>query len=153
MQKTTLSTYYLILGLILLPLGLLMLLGQPSLLSLMTNIMPSTQTIEIFGIVILFLGEGLVCYGMVTGITARVSAGVELNRQIMVEGVARGVQDQIAGVARSMEEKVAVLDSKLDQMHQATLNARISAVRTNCRFCGATIGDSRFCPSCGKAQN
>ena len=129
-----------------------MLLGQPSLINLMTNIMPSTQTIEIFGLILLFFGEGLVSYGIVTAITIRVAAGAELNRQVLVAGVARTVQDQMAGVARSMEEKVAGLDAKLDQIHQANLSARMAAVSSSCRFCGAKMGESRFCPSCGKAQ-
>jgi hypothetical protein len=141
MQKKRLATYYLILGIILFPLGLLMLLGQPSLLNLMVNIMPSTQTIEIFGVIILFLGEGLLCYGIVNAVVGRVADGAELNRQNVVEGVVRNVQEQ-----------VNQLNTRLDQIQQTGASRLLPATRANCQFCGAKMGDGRFCPACGRAQ-
>lgn len=141
MQKKRLATYYLILGVILFPLGLLMLQGQPSLLSLMANIMPSTQTIEIFGLIIMFLGEALLCYGIVNAVVVRVADGAELNRQIVVAGVVKNVQEQ-----------VNQLNAKLDQIQQCNASKPLLAARANCQFCGARMGEGRFCPSCGKAQ-
>ncbi len=128
-----------------------MLEGQPSLLSLMTNIMPSTQTIEIFGIIIMFIGEALLAYGIVNAVVVRVSNGAELNRQIMVAGVAKNVQDQLAGFSRNMEEQVAALNAKMEQIQQKA-SLRLPPANVNCQFCGAKMGEGRFCPSCGKAQ-
>src|SRR3990172_2360197 len=124
MHRTKLSTYYLILGLLLFPLGLLMLFGQPLILDFMTNIMPSTQTIEIFGLIIMFLGEGLICYGIVTTISNRVAASAELNRQVLFRDVARNTQEQIVGVSRNMEAQIAGLNAKLDQIYQTNALAR-----------------------------
>jgi len=153
MHRTKLSTYYLILGLLLFPLGLLMLFGQPLILDFMTNIMPSTQTIEIFGLIIMFLGEGLICYGIVTTIFNRVAASAELNRQVLFRDVARNTQEQIVGVSRNMEAQIAGLNAKLDQIYQTNASARLAELEVNCRFCGTKMGQGRFCSSCGKAQN
>ena len=150
MQKKILATYYLVLGVILFPLGLLMLQGQPSLLSLMSN-MPSTQTIEIFGLIIMFLGEALLCYGIVNAVVVRVTDGAELNRQIVVASVVKNVQEQIVGFSKNINDQVSTLNAKMDQIQQ-NISQRLPPTRATCKFCGAKMGEGRFCPSCGKAQ-
>jgi hypothetical protein len=93
--------------------------------SLVSNIMPGAQTIEIFGLIIQFLGEGFICYGIVNAISNRVAAGDELSRQVLFAGVSRNMQEQVAGVSRNMEEQIARVNAKLDQIQQAKASQRL----------------------------
>lgn len=94
-------------------------------MSLVSNIMPGAQTIEIFGLIIQFLGEGFICYGIVNAISNRVAAGDELSRQVLFAGVSRNMQEQVAGVSRNMEEQIARVNAKLDQIQQAKASQRL----------------------------
>jgi hypothetical protein len=157
MPKTKVgSTYYLILGLILFPIGLLMLFNQPSMVSLISNIMPGTQTIEIFGTILMFLGEGLICFGIIGAISNRIEANAEFNRQVLQASAVRNMQEQTAlvtGIKKSVEDHVALLHTKINQLYvQNTAFTRQLTLPANCKFCGTKLENSPFCPSCGKAN-
>jgi hypothetical protein len=97
MSKTKIgSTYYLAIGLILFPAGMLMLFRQPTIISLLSNIMPSITTVEIFGLILQFLGEGLICFGIIRAISGKVIANTDYNRQVLVASAARITQEQTA---------------------------------------------------------
>jgi hypothetical protein len=142
------STYYLVLGLVLFPVGLLMLLRISPIVDLITQLMPGTQTVQIFGLVLQFLGEGLICFGIIGAISSKVIASTEYNRQILVANGVRSTQEQtalISGIKRSVDEQIAQLHVKISQL-QATKSP------AKCRFCGSKIDQGLFCPSCGKAN-
>lgn len=149
------NIYYLTVGLIIFPVGTLLLLRQPSLISLISNLMPSIETVEIFGLFLQFLGEGLICYGVIGIISSRIVATTEFNRQILIAGISKNTQDQntvLSGLKRNMEDQIAKLRSELSQMQFQKVSWNQSPLPSSCRFCGATITQSRFCPQCGKAN-
>ncbi len=154
-MKKPSSTYYLTIGLILFPLGLLMLLGQPSIVNLFSNIMPSTQTIEIFALIIQFIGEGLICYGIIRAISDRVKTQTEYNNQVMMSGFYKNMQEQTAlvtGFKRNMEEQVIQMNNRLDLIQRNQNLPSSVKVPSECKFCGSKIKQGSFCPECGKAQ-
>lgn len=149
MKRTKIgSTYYLILGIVLFPLGLLILLRAPPVIDLITQLMPGTQTVQIFGLILQFFGEGLICFGIIGAISGKVIASTEYNRQILVASGVQRIQEQsavISGFKRNIDEQIAQLHFKINQL-QATQSP------TKCRFCGTKIEQGYFCPSCGKAN-
>ncbi len=157
MKKTNIgSAYYLALGLIIFPIGTLLLLRQPTFINLMSNLMPDIATIEIFGLILQFLGEGLICFGIIGTISSRVLAATEYNRQILAAGITKNIQEQtfvMAGLKRNFEEQIATLQSEIGQFraHKGSFGNQ-AALPSNCRFCGSPIMESRFCPRCGKAN-
>ena len=149
------STYYLTIGLIIFPLGLLMLLRVSPVIELVTNIMPGPQTVQIFGLVLQFLGEGLICYGIIGAISGKVIANTEFNRQILVASAVQNTQEQNAHVAAfktSIDEQINQLHSKLNQIQAQKTSAYTVKTPSKCRFCGTKIEQGSFCPSCGKAN-
>ncbi len=150
------STDYLAIGIAIFPLGLLMLLRQPTLLSLLSSIMPDTLTIEVFGLIIQFIGEGLICFGIIGAISGRVNTQTEYNRQILQAIVSKNLQDHtmiLSGIKRSMDEQILQLHDKSNA--RQSQNAGSSIQRTeqhSCKFCGERIQQGSFCPQCGKAN-
>ena len=155
------SLYYLAVGLVIFPIGLLMLFGQPAIVSLFSGFM-STQTFEIFGLFLQFFGEGLICFGIISGVSSKVNTNSDYNRQIIIASVSKIVQDQVAVANRNMQEhlagltrnfngQIASMQAKLNQI-QPTRAVPTSNVPVNCRFCGTKINEGPFCPSCGKAN-
>ena len=156
MHKTKIgSTYYLAIGLILFPAGMLLLFHQPTIISLISNIMPSITTVEIFGLILQFLGEGLICFGIIGAISGKVTASTDYNRQVVVASAIRNTQEQTAQFSafkKGMEEQVAQLHVKLNQIQAARVSETPFKVPPKCRFCGAKIEQGSFCPSCGRAN-
>jgi hypothetical protein len=162
MKRTQIgSSYYLAIGLVIFPVGLLMLFGQSSIVSLFSGFM-SGQTLEIFGLILQFFGEGLICFGIIGAVSSKVNANSDYNRQILMATVAKNLQDQAAGTNRNMQEhvagitknfngQIATLHAKLNQI-QLTRVATVSTAPINCKFCGTKINQGPFCPSCGKAN-
>jgi hypothetical protein len=149
------STYYLVLGLIIFPLGLLMLLRVSPIIDLITQLMPGTQTVQIFGLILQFLGEGLICFGIIGAISGKVTANTDYNRQVLVASNVRSTQEQTAFVAsfkRSVDDQIAQLHAKLNQLQAQRAAAPIAQAPSKCRFCGAKIERGSFCLSCGKAN-
>jgi hypothetical protein len=156
MSKTKIgSTYYLAIGLILFPAGMLMLFRQPTIINLISNIMPSITTVEIFGLILQFLGEGLICFGIIGAISGKVIANTDYNRQVLVASATRNTQEQTALFAtfkKSIDEQVSQLHVKLNQIQAQRTSASMFHAPSKCRFCGAKIEQGSFCPSCGKAN-
>jgi len=124
MKRSKVSTsYYLIIGLIIFPLALLMLLRQPTLMNLISQLMPSSSTTDLFGVILLFLGEGAIAFGIIGQVTSKILASAEQDRLIYANAISR------------------------------TMNQQKAMSTANCKFCGATTTtEGRFCPSCGRAQ-
>lgn len=155
------SSYYLAVGIVIFPIGLLMLFGQPAIVSLFSGFM-SAQTLQIFGLILQFFGEGLICFGIISGVSSKVNTNSDYNRQIIMASVSKNVQDQVAVANRNMQEhlaeltrnfngQIASLHAKLNEI-QPIRAAAVSNVPVNCKFCGAKINQGPFCPSCGKAN-
>ena len=156
MKKTRISsTYYLVLGLILFPLGLLTLLRASPIIDLVTTLMPGAQTYQIFGLILQFFGEGLICFGIVGAISGKVVASTEYNRQVLIATSVRSMQEQTAlvtGFKKSLDEQIAQLHAKLNQLQAQRATVLLSQSPSKCRYCGAKIQQGSFCPSCGKAN-
>ena len=155
------SSYYLAIGLVIFPVGLLMLFGQSTVVNLFSGLM-STQTLEIFGLILQFFGEGLICFGIMGGISNKVNSNSDFNRQVIMASVTKNVQEQVASSNRSMQEhmnglarnfdgQIASLHSKLTQIQQTRAVAAPN-VPISCKFCGTKMNQGSFCPSCGKAN-
>jgi hypothetical protein len=156
MTKKVGSTYYLVLGLVLFPLGLFMLFGISPIKEAISALMPGAETVQIFGLVLQFLGEGLICFGIVGAISGKVAAHTEYNSQILVATTVKSSQEQsaiIAGFKKSVDDQIAQLHLKLNQIQaqRATPPAMYQAP-SKCKYCGAKITQGPFCPSCGKAN-
>ena len=147
--------YYLTFGLAVFPIGTLLLLRQPSLINLVSNLMPSIETVEIFGLFLQFLGEGLIAYGLIGVISNRTTTVAEINRQIVVAGMNRQMQDQASALAafkNNMNQQIAALSAKLNQLETSTRRPTVLTL-SNCKFCGAKLTPgASFCPQCGKAN-
>ena len=156
MKKTKIgSTYYLVLGLIIFPLGLLMLLRVSPIIDLITTIMPGAQTIQIFGLILQFFGEGLICFGIIGAISGKVIANTEYNRQVLAAASVRNSQEQtalVAGFKRNIDDQIAQLHAKLNQLQAPRAPVLLTHAPTKCRFCGAKTQQGSFCASCGKAN-
>ncbi len=156
MKKNILSsTRYLVLGLILLPLSLLMLFRVPSFMNLITNIMPASETTDLFGIILLFIGEGTIAYGIISSITSKVVASASQDRIIYTNAINRTMDQQMAISAsvRNVENQVAMVNAKLQQMQVTAQQAQYQKGGSKCKFCGSKIGEGPFCPACGRAQS
>ncbi len=162
MKKTKIgSSYYLAIGLVIFPVGLLMLFGQPSIVSIFSGLM-SSQTLEIFGLILQFLGEGLICFGIIGAVSTKVNSNADYNRQILMATVAKNLQDQatstnrniqehVAGITKNFNGQVESLHAKLNQIQLSRVTT-VSSAPNKCKFCGTKINQGPFCPSCGKAN-
>jgi hypothetical protein len=153
------STYYLVLGLVLFPLGLFMLFGISPIKEAINALMPAAETVQIFGLILQFLGEGLICFGIVGAISGKVAATTDYSRQILVANALRSSQEQnamISGFKKNVDDQIGQLHLKLNNI-QAQVQAQkvaspASQGPSKCRYCGTKITQGPFCPSCGKAN-
>ena len=146
MKRSKISTnWYLIIGLILFPIAFLILVRQPTFMSLISQLMPSTSTTDLFGVILLFLGEGAIAFGIIGQVASRVVASAEQDRLIYANAISRAMDQQasISTALLNVQDQISVI---------STQNQRSPAL-INCRFCGATMAEGRFCPSCRRAQN
>ncbi|HTY75126.1 MAG TPA: hypothetical protein VMD05_06130 [Candidatus Nanoarchaeia archaeon] len=158
MKKTKLSTsWYLIMGLILFPLALLMLIRQPTFMNLVSQLMPSTSTSDLFGVILLFLGEGAIAFGIIGQVTGKVAATAEQDRLIYANAISRTIDQQTAlsTAIKDVQNQISQANQKIQQVHTLTISMQNQRpiAPANCKFCGATITEGRFCPSCKRAQS
>jgi hypothetical protein len=81
--------------------------------------MPGAQTTQIFGLILQFNGEGLICFGLIGAISSKVIANIEYNRQVLVATHVRSAQEQtalVAGFKKGIDEQIAQLHTKLNQL-------------------------------------
>jgi len=130
---------FLVLGVFLFFLGLLLLLGQETVLSLMS--IPKGQAAELAGVVLQGFGALLV-----------LSVALNSSSEIATK---RAKQNQ--AVLLSLTESVSRLEKRTSEFAEKL----VALERTNyaqssfsqCKCCGATVDRrSGFCSSCGKAQ-
>jgi tRNA U34 5-carboxymethylaminomethyl modifying enzyme MnmG/GidA len=157
MKRARVSTsYYLIIGLILFPLALLMLVRQPTFMSLISQLMPSSSTTDLFGVILLFLGEGAIAFGIIGQVAGKIVASAEQDRLIYANAISRTMDQQTAmsTAIRNVQDQVSQANQKIQQMHTLAMSTQYQRqpVLANCKFCGAAITEGRFCPSCGRAQ-
>ncbi len=136
------SMYYLMLGLVFSPVGTLLLLRQPTLIGLISNLMSGIETIEIFALILQLLGEGLICFGLINTISGRVAAEAEHNSQTLSADIVKNLRQQIATLRLDLQQLQT-------QKAYSTLEDKVSLT---CRFCGAPMMQNHFCPHCGKAN-
>ena len=132
-----------------------MFLHVSPIIELVTSLMPDAQTIQIFGLILQFLGEGLICYGIICAISDKVIANAEYSRQILIASAFRNTKEQSAqleALRKSIDEQVSQLNAKLNQIQSQETSAKLFKKQPRCRFCDAKIEQESFCPSCGKAN-
>jgi len=157
MKRTVSTNWYLIIGLVLFPVAFLILVRQPTLMSYVSQLMPSTSTTDLFGAILLFLGEGAIAFGIINRVTGKVIASAEQDRLIYANAISRTMDQQtaISVAIRDLQGQVSQTNQKIQQMHNLTTSTQYQqqVVPTNCKFCGAVMTEGRFCFNCGKAQN
>jgi len=158
MKRTKFSTsYYLIVGLILFPIAFLILIRQPTLMSVLSQAMPSTSTTDLFGVILLFLGEGAIAFGIINQVTDKVIASAEQERLLYANAISRTIDQQtsVSAAIRNLQDQVSQANQKIQQMHyqQVSTQYQQPTAPVNCKFCGTMIAEGRFCPKCGRAQN
>ena len=114
-------------GLALFTLGLILLLHESTIFTFFLQVFPDALTTVAFGAVILLAGQALV-----------VSAVVQLNSAKLLNSLQVERQLTMATIARNSEQYQT-------KMQDANLPG-------NCRYCGAKMKQSSFCPECGKAN-
>jgi NADH pyrophosphatase NudC (nudix superfamily) len=126
-------------------------------MSLISPLMPSSSTTDLFGVILLFLGEGAVAFGIISQVTGKVVAGAEQDRLIYANAISRTMEQQAAmsTAMRNVQDQVSQANQKIQQVHALATSMQYprASSQANCKFCGATIAEGRFCPSCGRAQN
>lgn len=145
---------YLIIGLILLPLGLLIIFRQSSFMSIISNLMPASETSDILGIVLLFIGEFAIAFGIMGSVTNKVLANADQERMIYANALTRVMDQQatISGAMKSIQDQMGQVNTRLQQIQTASTAAVAMKNTATCKFCGANMGEGRFCPNCGRAQ-
>jgi tRNA(Ile2) C34 agmatinyltransferase TiaS len=121
----------------------------------MNSITSESQIVEVFGLVLQFSGEGLICFGIIGAISGKVIANTEYNRQVLVASTVHNTQEQtalISGFKKSIDEQMTQLNFKLNQLQTQRSATLFAQSPVKCRFCGAKMDQSGFCPSCGKAN-
>ena len=140
-------------GIVLSTMGILMLVNQPAVISLFSNILPSSEIIQAFGIIFQFSGEALIFFGIVSAISRKATANVEYKSQVLVTGISENLKKEISGVAHNMQNEIAMLNNRLNKIQiQNTVKPQF-LFPSNCKFCGAKIEQSHFCPLCRKSQD
>ncbi len=145
---------YLIIGLIIFPLGLLMVFRQASFMSLISNLMPASEVSDILGTIFLFLGEGAIAYGIIGSISNKVIANSNQERMIYANTLTRVLDQQtaVSAAMRGVQDQVNQVNTKLQQIQNVPTATTTARNLNTCKFCGSNMGEGRFCPNCGKAQ-
>ena len=154
-MKKTGYLFYLVIGLIIFPIGLMTLLRVSPIFDLMNSISAGQQTNEAVGLVLQFVGEGLICFGIIGSISSRVIANAEYNRQMLVASTLQSIHEQdtlISTLRRSVDDQVTQLSDKINQIQSQRQLATFNLSPDKCRFCGGTISQGTFCPLCGRAN-
>jgi hypothetical protein len=82
---------FLITGIMFFILGLLSLLHEATLLNLLSKILPS-QTIDLFGVITMFIGQALMISGVVKSASHKFMENMQFERQLTVAGFTQNLQ-------------------------------------------------------------
>ena len=149
---------YILLGLSCFVVGLLIILQQNSMFSLVSQIAPNAESVLIFGVVVQSIGQAIVVFGFVKLNSNKLLANFQSERQLTMSAFANNI-DQLQ--VRMQNERQSLLASytqtmsKLDHLiaiQKDPNNASTLARPTSCKYCGAKIEQGAFCLKCGKAN-
>ncbi len=143
-------------GVILFMFGLLMILRVNPLLSLFSQVIPDVQVIEVVGVISQFIGQALVVFGAMRSTAHNLISNMQAERRITMEGFNQSVQQfqsKLLSEQQALKTGYTQAMAKIDALMANQKAALPKAVLpSNCKFCGAQIQQSRFCPQCGKAN-
>ena len=134
-------------GIILFILGLLMLLQLNPLFNLFSQVIPNAQVIEVIGVIFQFIGQAFVVFGAVRSTSHNLILNMQTERRITMEGFTQNIQQ--------LQNRILIEQQALKNGYTQTsakVDALIANQKMDCKFCGAQIQQSRFCPQCGKAN-
>ncbi len=131
---------FLFVGLVLFLVGLLMILHQPAVVGFFSQILPDVQAIEISGVVVQFIGQVLVIFGVIRLVSNKFFVSIQTERQSLMVGFTQTMQ------------RIDRID-RLISTHIPTTRIEMPTASSNCKFCGTKIQQERFCPKCSKSQN
>jgi hypothetical protein len=131
---------FLIVGLVLFLVGLLMILHQAAVVGFFSQILPDVQAIEISGVIVQFIGQILVIFGVIRLVSTKFYVGIQTERQALMVGFTQTMQ------------RIDRID-RLISAQMSTTRIEIPTAPSNCKFCGTKIQQGRFCPKCNKSQN
>jgi hypothetical protein len=149
---------YIILGLSCFVIGLLIILQQNSLFSLVSQIAPNTQSVLIFGAVIQSIGQAVIVFGFVKFNSNKLLSNFQVERQVTMNAFARNMDQLLVKMLNERQSLMASYTqtmSKIDHLIaiQKELNAVPQAILPiSCKYCGTKIEQSAFCQKCGKAN-
>ena len=86
------AAFFLIVGLAFFTLGLLVILHESTVVGLISFFVSDTETIEIVGVITLFLGQAVMIFGVVKSTSHKFLSSVEAERQRTVAGVAQNIE-------------------------------------------------------------
>ena len=147
-----------VLGLVLFVVGLLVVVRENPLFSGVSAIVPDAQSALVFGAVMASVGQSLVVFGVVKASSDKLYSNLQSERQLTMTALARNMEQMQVTM---QNERKAVLASyaqtmtKLDRLaaNQKELDSNPpAALPADCKYCGAKIQNSTFCPQCGKAN-
>jgi len=145
-KKVLAPTLLLIVGVSFFTLGLLVILQLNPVFNLFSQITSSTGVVEAIGVVVQFLGQALVVFGVLKLNSRNLISTVQAERQIVMDEFSQNIRQLHTGYLQTL--------AKLDVViaNQKAALTPLSLTPSNCRFCGTGLEESRFCPQCGKAN-
>ena len=128
-------------------LGLLVILQLNPVFGLFSQITSSVQTVEAVGVLVQFLGQALVVFGVLRLTSHNLISNIQAERQITMDGFNQSIRQIQIGYMQTM----AKLDTVIANRKAASTPPK-PLMQSNCTFCGSQIEQSPFCPQCGKAN-
>ncbi len=150
------ATAFLITGIMFFILGLLSVLQEATLLNVLSKILPS-QTLELFGVIAIFVGQALMIAGVVKSTSHKFLESMQSERQLTVAGFTQNLQQLQTKLQADRQtflagynQTNAKIDALIANQKAAAAPGRIQP--SSCKFCNAEIIEGSFCPECGKAN-
>ena len=134
--------------------GLLLILHQDPIFGLFSQITPDIQAINVAGVVVQFMGQALVVFGIIRSTSNKLISSIQTERQITMASIAQKMQ-QIQTEQQALKTGYIQTATKLDTLIANQKSAAFTPIKlipSKCKFCGAQIEQGRFCPQCGKAN-
>ncbi len=156
--KSLSGVNFLVVGFALFTFGLLAILHEQTVFNLLSQVLPSAQAVEILGVVLQFLSEGLLFYGVAKSVSSRVLTSVQAERQMTVAGFTQSIQQLQSKLQADRQALITAYNQTVTKLDTLIANQRIvtvsslSTLPASCKFCGSQIDQGHFCPKCGKAN-
>ena len=128
-------------------LGLLVILQLNPVFSLFSQIIPGVKAVEAVGVAVQFLGQALVIFGVLRLTSNNLISSIQAERQIAMDGFAQNMRQLQTGYTQTMAKLDAVIANQ-----KATAIQPKTLTTSACKYCGAGVGQNRFCLQCGKAN-